>query len=83
MRRCHNFGDDSPLNHLPENAPECILADRVHDAAMDREFDALDKLLATSPTTVSGIAALLDRLAVSAYVEVDDDSEPLIRMALD
>jgi hypothetical protein len=83
MRRCHNFSEDSPLNHLPADAPECILAEQVHDAALGRVFEALDKLLATSPTTIAGMAALLDRLAVSAYVEVDDDSEPLIRMALD
>ena len=89
MRRCHNFSDDSPLAHLPEDAPECILAERIHEAAMDRELDALDKLLETSPTSVAGMAALLDRLSVDPYEEVEEDNppdtltEPLIIVALE
>jgi hypothetical protein len=60
-------GEAPHLAHLPKNAPECIAADRLHDAAAVLEFEALDHLLATSPTTITGAAAFLEYLALQPY----------------
>src|SRR5260370_21130494 len=34
---------------------------------IDREFEAFDKLFTTTPTTVAGVAALIDQLAITPY----------------
>jgi hypothetical protein len=88
LLRSPSFTDESPFAHLPEDAPECILADQESDAACDREFAALDELIATQPTTAVGVAALLEMLGADPYWEIegsnpDVSQEPLIVMALE
>jgi hypothetical protein len=66
--------------------PEAVAAEAVHDAALDREFEILDKLLATQPTTISGMAASLEKLGADPYWESecypDVAKEPLLFMAV-
>jgi hypothetical protein len=59
--------DNPALAGLPEDAPACIAAERVHDEAFDREWEAFGALFTTTPTTIAGIAALLDELVVDPY----------------
>jgi hypothetical protein len=78
--------------HAFNDADESPASAAVHHEAMDREFASLDKLIATSPTSVAGMAALLDTLGVDPYEEAEkddpnydppDNTEPLIINALD
>jgi hypothetical protein len=85
LSACMGYGEPKPF---PEDGPESAAAESVHDTARDREFELLDKLLATSPTTVAGMAALLQELGVDHYWEAegndpDVDREPLIVRALE
>jgi hypothetical protein len=60
-------GDNPALAGLPQDAPACIAAERVHDEAFNREWEAIGSLFTTTPTTIAGIAALLDQLVVNPY----------------
>jgi hypothetical protein len=88
LLRDPGFTDKSPFAHLPEDAPECILARQESDEACDREFAALDELIATQPTTAAGMAALLEKLGADPYWEIEGSKpnvsqEALIVMALE
>jgi hypothetical protein len=88
LQRSPSFTDESPFAHLPEDAPEYILAEQESDAACDREFASLDDLIATEPTTAAGVAALLEMLGADPYWNIersrpDVSQEPLIIMALE
>jgi hypothetical protein len=79
-------GGGEALADLPRDAPECIAADAAHDEALDREWDTLDALLTTTPTTIAGVAALLDQLAIYPYQEEegpDSDWGIVIEWALE
>jgi hypothetical protein len=62
-------GDNPALAGLPKDAPACIAAEHAHDEAFKREWDAFDALFTTTPTTVAGVAALLEQLVVDPYWE--------------
>jgi hypothetical protein len=72
---------------LAENdAPNCPASAARNSEATDREFAVMDELFATRPTTVLGVAALLDHLAVSHYAPDGapwSDDPPLMDLALD
>jgi hypothetical protein len=85
MCACWGYGEPKSF---AKDGSEAVAADAIHDAAHDREFELLDKLLAAQPTTVSGMAALLEKLAADPYWEVegpdpDVDTEPLLVRALE
>ena len=47
--------------HWPwSDAPERIAADAQYDAASDARQEAIEDLLSTQPTTIAGVAAVLD-----------------------
>jgi hypothetical protein len=86
QRRCWDFSTKGPLRHLPQDAPECLQAEEDHSNAIDAEFEALNDLLDTQPTSLAGFAALLDQLGIDQYAETEEsdcDEEPLIIMALE
>jgi hypothetical protein len=51
----------------------------------DREFEMFHKLFTTAPTTVAGIAALIDQLALGPYDPYNDKATPqsVVEMAFD
>jgi hypothetical protein len=75
-------GDNPALAGLPKDAPACIAAERVHDEAFDREWELFGALFTTTPTTIAGIAALLDELVVDPYweeaTELETDAGELV-----
>ena len=82
---CWGYGEPKSF---AQDGPENVAAEAIHDAATDHEFEVLDKLLATQPTTVAGMAALLEKLAADPYWEIEGsnpniDEEPLMVMALE
>lgn len=88
LLRSPSFTDESPFAHLSKDAPEYILAEQESDAACDREFAALDELIATRPTTAVGMAALLEMLGADPYWKMegsnpDISQELLIVLALE
>jgi hypothetical protein len=78
-------GDNPALAGLPKNAPACIAAEAAHDEAFDREWDAFDALFTTTPTTVAGVAALLEQLVVDPYASKDlvEPGGPKVELVLE
>jgi hypothetical protein len=69
--------DARTLAMRAENAaPGCPAAKTAHNEAMDREFSAFDELFTTTPTTIVGLAAMLDQLAARPYDRDDKDNAP-------
>jgi hypothetical protein len=84
---CACWGYGKPKSFAKDGS-EAVAAEATHDAARDREFELLDNLLATQPTTVSGMHALLEKLAADPYAAVEGDDpdvipDPLMNMALE
>jgi len=62
-------GGNPAFEGLPSDAPACLEAEDVHDEALDREWEAFDALFTTSPTTIAGVAALLELLVTDPYFD--------------
>jgi hypothetical protein len=65
------------------DAPECPAAEAKHAEAWAQEWEVFDELITTTPTTVAGMAAMLDYLAVKPYDPEDKHPKdsPIIQMA--
>jgi hypothetical protein len=64
----------------PRDSPTHVAAEKANDLASDRESEAMGELFATAPTTVAGVAALLEHLAAPEWPR-SDDTESVIRSA--
>ena len=65
--------------HWPwSDAPERIAADAQHDAASDARHEAIEDLLSTQPTTIAGVAAVLDYVNEPSWGEEQDDKETIL-----
>jgi hypothetical protein len=62
-------GGNPAFEGLASDAPACLEAEDVHDEAVDREWEACGALFTTSPTTIAGVAALLDYLVTDPYFD--------------
>lgn len=74
--RCRTFGltwngGNPALAHLGEHHPDCVPADEIHEVAADREFERLDNLFKTMPTSIAGFAALFEFIATDPYEPFD------------
>jgi hypothetical protein len=65
------------------DAPDCSAAKAKHTEANEHEWEVFDELFTTTPTTVAGMAALLDYLVVKPYDPEDEapKDSPIILMA--
>jgi hypothetical protein len=70
--------------HLTENKHQAYweAAEEAHDEAFAREWDTFDALFVTLPTTVGGVAALLDKLGTSPYAPDDPSDESVFEWAI-
>jgi hypothetical protein len=70
--------------HLTENRhhPYWEAAEEAHDEAFAREWDTFDALFVTVPTTIGGVAALLERLGTSPYTQDDPSDESVFEWAI-
>jgi hypothetical protein len=59
--------DAHPDAHLPKSHPFWQEKDVAFDEAFDGEWEAHDALFETTPTTVAGVAALLELLGTDPY----------------
>jgi hypothetical protein len=65
--------------HWPwSDAPERIAADAQYDAASDAWQEAIEDLLSTEPTTIAGVAAVLDYVNEPSWGKEDDDKETIL-----
>jgi len=65
--------------HWPwSDAPERIAADAQYDAASDARQEAIEDLLSTQPTTIAGVAAVLDYVNEPSWGEEQDDKETIL-----
>jgi len=65
--------------HWPwSDAPERIAADAQYDAASDARHEAIEDLLSTQPTTIAGVAAVLDYVNEPSWGEEHDDKETIL-----
>jgi hypothetical protein len=62
------------------DAPEWIKAQLAIGEVSDRQSDLMLALLTTAPTTIEGVAALLERLGAATFPEEQDvdGAEPLL-----
>ena len=65
--------------HWPwSDAPERIAADAQYDAASDAWQEAIEELLSTEPTTIAGVAAVLDYVNEPSWGKEDDDKKTIL-----
>ena len=65
--------------HWPwSDAPERIAADAQYDAASDARQEAIEDLLSTQPTTIAGIAAVLDYVNEASWGEEHEGKESIL-----
>ena len=65
--------------HWPwSDAPERIAADAQYDAASDARHEAIEDLLSTQPTTIAGVAAVLDYVNEPSWGEDHDDKKTIL-----
>lgn len=68
------FGMGGGPEDEPEDSPAHVAADEAHDEAIYREDEATIAVLVTAPTTLAGIAALLDHVAMPAFESPDTET---------
>jgi hypothetical protein len=65
--------------HWPwSDAPERIAADAQYDAASDAWQDTIEDLLSTEPTTIAGVAVVLDYVNEPSWGKEDDDKKTIL-----
>ena len=65
--------------HWPwSDAPERIAADAQYDAASDAWQEAIEELLSTEPTTIAGVAVVLDYVNEPSWGKEDDDKKTIL-----
>jgi hypothetical protein len=62
-----DYGGHPELAHLPKDHPFWREKDEIFQEAFDGEWEAHDALFETTPTTVAGVAALLEVLGTDPY----------------
>jgi hypothetical protein len=62
-----DYGGHPELAHLPKSHPFWLEKDAAFHEAFDGEWEAHDALFETTPTTVAGVAALLELLGTDPY----------------
>jgi hypothetical protein len=62
-----DYGGHPEFAHLPKDHPFWQEKDVVFQEAFDGEWEAHDALFETTPTTVAGVAALLEVLGTDPY----------------
>jgi hypothetical protein len=68
-----DYGGHPEFAHIPKDHPFWQEKDGVFQEAFDGEWEAHDALFETTPTTVAGVAALLEVLGTDPYHDPNSD----------
>jgi hypothetical protein len=68
----------SPYGRMKCDDPGCEEAEALDELLSDREFEALQAMFSTRPTTIAGVLALLDYIAQKQYLLKEPGAEEFL-----